>query len=318
MNVLYPVFFLSLAIRVSASEVSEATLKGVSDFYDEIVSSLAPSNVPFADIYKQPLTLEERFGYKENPFDYYPAVVFVQAQFIFQVTKEPHPKLIALYNNRLRQYISTNELQRVPAWTPLEAIGKAKDILKILHIPAVTNMVLKDVLFGGMNDDPVWRIRWEPRVQNIRYNTLPEQETQEIEVSISERHGFVGYRGRYDFPAPKRMDVLIKQEDAIAKAAKAVPFIQRGPYFWRGRPSRITVSGVYSAQLLIAAPNWLLDPKRAVWIRNKPPDETRLCWVITFTSVYAGQTEANETRIAPVFIVYIDAATGEIVGANFT
>ncbi len=72
------------------------------------------------------------------------------------------------------------------------------------------------------------------------------------------------------------------------------------------------------AELLIAAPNWLLDPKRAVWLRDKPPEETRLCWVVTFTSVYTGKEDPGTMAVPPMFIVYIDAATGEIVGANFT
>ena len=78
------------------------------------------------------------------------------------------------------------------------------------------------------------------------------------------------------------------------------------------------MSGLHKAELLIAAPNWLLDPKRAVWLRDKPPEETRLCWVVTFTSVYTGKEEPGTMLAPPMFIVYIDAATGEIVGANFT
>ena len=315
MNFFCAALFSALTLNAAAG-ITEASLTGVSNFYSQVVSSLAPSNVPFAGIYEQPLTLE-RWKYDEKTFGYYPSVVFVYAQFNFQVAKEPEPKLISLWNYRLRCFIDTNELQRVPAWTPQEAVDRAKDILRVIDITAVAGMTVKETSFGR-NTDPVWYIYWERRHQGIPYDSFLDREAQRIEVSISERHGFVGYYGRYDFPVPKRMDVLVRQEDAITKASKAVLLIQRTPYYRQCRLPGFVVSGVQSAELLVAAPNWLLDPKRAIWLRDKPPDETRLCWVITFTSVYTGKTEPNAIPLAPAFLVYIDAATGEIVGANFT
>ena len=310
------ILFSILALNTTAAELSEATLKGVSNFYNQVVSSLAPSNVPFADIYKQPLTLE-RWKYEERSFYYHPSVVFVYAQFNFQVTKEPKPQLILLNNHRLGGYITSNELHRIPAWTPQEAIDKAKQILNVINITAVTNMAIKEVTFDRKGY-AIWRVCWEPHVQNIKYDSFIDQSTQKIEVDISEKYGFVGYYGRYDFPVPKRMDVLVTQEAAIAKALKTVPLIQRSPYYLQCRLPGFVASGVRKAELLIAAPNWLLDPKRAIWLRDKLPDETRLCWVVTFTSVYSKKTDPDEMLILPLFLVYIDAATGEVVGANFT
>ena len=317
MRAFYAVLFSALAFNAAAAGITEASLNGVYNFYSQVASSLAPSNVPFAGIYEQPLTLGSR-GYEEHSFGYYPCVVFADAQFYFQVTKEPEPKLISLYNYQLDYYISTNNILHVsiPAWTPQVAIDKSKDILKALHIPAA-GMAVKRVCRTRI-DCSVWRVHWERRHQGIPYDPFVDQLDQRVEVDISERHGFVGYYGRYDFPVPKRMDVLVRQEDAIAKASKAVPLIQRSPYYLQCRLPGFVVSGLRSAELLVAAPNWLLDPKRAIWLRDKPPDETRLCWVITFTSVYTGKTEPNAIPLAPAFLVYIDAATGEIVGANFT
>ncbi|MFA7054438.1 MAG: hypothetical protein WC328_15605 [Kiritimatiellia bacterium] len=117
---------------------------------------------------------------------------------------------------------------------------------------------------------------------------------------------------------PKREDVVVTQDAAITKASIVVPLIQRSPYYLQCRLPGFVVSGVLTAELLVAAPNWLLDPKRAVWLRDRPPEETRLCWVVTFTSVYTGKAEPGELLVPPLFLVYIDAATGEIVGANFT
>jgi hypothetical protein len=40
--------------------------------------------------------------------------------------------------------------------------------------------------------------------------------------------------------------------------------------------------------------------------------------VVSLASEYTGKTEPGELLVPPFFRVYIDAATGEIVGANFT
>jgi hypothetical protein len=72
-----------------------------------------------------------------------------------------------------------------------------------------------------------------------------------------------------------------------------------------------------SAELRISVPNWLLDPARAVWIREKPPEETRLCWVVRFRTT--DTVDRRSMKLTPVeILIYIDAATGEVVGANFT
>jgi hypothetical protein len=312
--VLFAVFFFTQCLF--AGGISEATLKGVSNFYDRVVATLTPSNVPFANIYKNKLTLE-RWGCERKDFDYYPSVFLVAAQLDFHMVDEHPPRLIAVYNHRLRSYNGTNNVQRVPAWTPQRAVEQAKEYISVLGVSLPTNMYVKSVLYGK-NKEPAWVVVWEPRVNNIGYDSFINYEAQQIEVRISEKYGFIGFYGRYDYPAPKRMDVKISAEAAADKAVLAVPLIQRSPYYLQCRLPGFKVSGVLKAELLIAAPNWLLDPKRAIWLRRGVPEETRLCWVVSLASEYTGKTEPGELLVPPFFRVYIDAATGEIVGANFT
>ncbi|MCL1922177.1 MAG: hypothetical protein FWG50_14080, partial [Kiritimatiellaeota bacterium] len=265
---------------------------------------IAPTNVPFADRYQQPLTFDvfyagekatpqqiQQWGYEKQPCSYYPSTVTVLAQFYFQVTDEDRPQLLVLRNFRLAEYIKTNGVQRIPALSVPQAVEQAKRYCDALGYPLPsTNMVLERVTFdkGGSH---CWSVRWVPEVSGYRHDNFVTPYEQATGVVFHEKHGFVSYECQNDFPVPKRMDVLVRQEAAIAKASKAVPLIQRSPYYLQCRLPGFVVSGLRSAELLVAAPNWLLDPKRAIWLRDKPPDETRLCWVITFTSVYTGKTE---------------------------
>lgn len=309
--------FCAIAIACNCSfgqTISEATVAGVSSFYSSVVSKLVPTNMPFSGEYESPLRPTRQY---KKPFSYYPSVLFIYAQFDFQITDEKTPQLIALRNHKLRWYIDTNTVQRVPLLTPLKAIEKAEQYLKLLGSFGTTDMFVKTISFN-QNNNSSWEVTWEPMTDHIRYDSFDIQYEQHITISFHEAYGFIGYERRLDWPAPQNRLVLVSQRNAIGIAMNVVPLIQRSPYYLQCRLPGFVVSGVHKAELLVAAPNWLLDPKRAIWLRGKPPEETRLCWVVTFTSVFADKEEPGTMLIPPMFLVYIDAATGEIVGANFT
>jgi len=299
---------------ILGKEISEATVAGVNSFYTSVLSSFAPTNVPFRSEYEGPLRLTRQY---RKPFSYYPSVLFINAQFDLQITDEDTPQLIALRNHKLRWYIDTNSVQRIPLLTPQKAIEHAQHYLNRLGVSTTTGMAIKTITFN-QNDNSSWEVKWEPMLNRTRYDSFDVQYEQHITISFHESYGFVGYEWRLDFPAPRNMVVRISQTDAIGRAMRVVSRIQQSPYYLQCRVPGFVVSGLHKAELLIAAPNWLLDPERAVWLRDKPPEETRLCWVVTFTSVYAGKEEPGAMLVPPMFLVYIDAATGEIVGANFT
>ncbi|MCL1922180.1 MAG: hypothetical protein FWG50_14095 [Kiritimatiellaeota bacterium] len=312
-----------------AAPIQEATFPEISRYYDGIVDALLSPGNPFPGSYK-PLAfdicwsqralsqqqIQER-GLRKLPFHYYQSVTFVCAQFDFQVADTDPPKLIQLSNCLLSRYLRTNSISYTPVLSTNQVVAQAEKYCDVIGCPVPPAMSVREVSFQG-EERNCWVVRWAPSVNGFAFDEFSQSYAQHVTVHFHERYGFVWYSSLSDWPPPKSTEVRITKEDAITKASKAVLLIQRTPYYRQCRLPGFVVSGVQSAELLVAAPNWLLDPKRAIWLRDKPPDETRLCWVITFTSVYTGKTEPNAIPLAPAFLVYIDAATGEIVGANFT
>lgn len=219
-------------------------------------------------------------------------------------------------NRLLREYIRTNYVQRTPDWSLDQVLKQARSYLKLLDVNIDSNMRLANIYFDNI-EYKSWQVLWTPCFNGYDYDPSPPFD-QQISVWLNEKYGFLGYSERVFAPSPKQTAVKVSKEFAILKASKAISLIQKSPYYLQCRMPGFVASGLHKAELLIAAPNWLLDPKRAIWLRDKPPDETRLCWVVTFTSVYTGKEDPGTMAVPPMFIVYIDAATGEIVGANFT
>jgi len=314
---------------VSAAPIKEATFPEVSRYYEGVVDSLLSPDNPFPDRYKplafdicwaqrvlSPQQIQER-GLRQLPFHYYPSVTFVCAQFDFQIADTVPPRLIQLSNCLLSRYLRTNSVPYVTALSTNQVIAQAEKYCDLIGCPVPATMNVREVSFQG-EERNCWVVRWTPSVNGFPFDEFDTSCAQHVTVHFHERYGFVWYSSLSDYPPPKSTEVKITKEAAIAKATKAAPLIQRSPYYLQCRRPGFAVSDVYSAELLIAAPNWLLNPQRAIWLRNNPPDETRLCWVVTFSSVYTRKTDPDEVLIAPMFLVYIDAATGEIVGANFT
>ena len=82
---------------------------------------------------------------------------------------------------------------------------------------------------------------------------------------------------------------------------------------------------VTNCELRVSAPNWWFGPKPCTYMSvGKAPTETRLCWKIKIATMDSKQEErrrkgelgSDESLIAPEMTIYIDAATGEAVGAN--
>ena len=115
------------------------------------------------------------------------------------------------------------------------------------------------------------------------------------------------------------MKVCVSREEAILKASRAVPLVMKTPQYLQSRLPGFKAKAVKSAELLVSVPNWLLDPARADWLPERPPKETRLCWVIRFTTADAIPVRPRDFKpIPPDILIYIDSGTGDIVGANFT
>ncbi len=182
----------------------------------------------------------------------------------------------------------------------------------MLGVSLPTNIHVKSVLYG-INKDLRGKSFGNPGSTTWLCSFI-NYEAQKVEVRISEKYGFIGFYGRYDYPAPKRMDVKISAEAAADKAVLAVPLIS-------GR--RIICNAVCGVQGVRRAQGGMLiarelaaRPEAGHLVETGVPEERACGWSRSQANTRKDRT--RRTAGSAVFRVYIDAATGEVVGANFT
>jgi len=228
-------------------------------------------------------------------------------------------------NSALDNYLTEHKDQRQvgPALTVEQALGVAKAYMDKLGAKVPSDCKLGEISFGSPFRS-AWKVSWKRFAQNYPYDEFMAPYIESVGVIFHEHLGLIAYSTRITTPAPKSLDVKVSREEAIVKASKVAPLVMRTPFFKQRRDPEYIVSGLKEATLKVAVPNWLLDPKRAEYFRDKPPAETRLCWVITFDTMDIKAAERSPDRagkplVPPaIILIYIDAATGEAVGANFS
>lgn len=306
--------------------------------YGEVALKLFSTNVPFAYIYTNPLpkaevtfysgldvvsaritsVLNDNIGYVQitpgrKRGVWVPVMNMMGMSFDLRTER-----LTKIYNGMLDEYMKTNSVQSIPTLSINEAVRKAKQYLDILGIEIKPHMSLYGAQFNAAPDQTnCWLVAWEPSINGFPIDVFLSG--QGVSVQFHENLGLIMAQTRDVWPLPKFTEVKISRESAILTAEKAAPLVMQTPYYRQCRLPGFKVKGVKSARLLISPPNWLLDPQRAIWIFDKPPEETRLCWVVTFETVDTVPARPRNFKPMPPDIrIYIDAATGEIVGANFT
>lgn len=234
-------------------------------------------------------------------------------------------RLAGVYNYRLAKELENAPSSSLPTLTLEAAIQRAEDYLARWKIALPNEKALGTARFDGSYRS-CWEIRWTRSENGHPWDDFNPDELESVYVIFHETRGLVGIGNNIYSPSPKSFEIHIVREEAITKAEKYVPLVQRTPYYRQARKGGFVVSGVKCCDLKIVAPNWLLDPKRASWMPEKPSEETRLCWVIRFTTVdsIADKRDVRDENgkplklIAPDILIYLDASTGEVVGANFT
>ncbi len=307
-------------------------------YYSETALRLFSTNVPFASMYTNPLprldishtsdmdvtsirvfcALSDYLGYVQKSSGRRRGVwVPVSNTFVMNFDYRTK-RLTRIRNGILEEHTKTNGVQLIPELTVGEAVHRAKGYLDILGIEIPAHMSLANANFSATYDTTnCWSIMWLPRVNGYKFDPLFCRQT--IHVQFHERFGLIEAGIQDYWPLPKSTEIHFSSEAAILKAEKAAPLVMETPFYRQCRLPGFKVEQLKSVQLLISAPNWLLDPKRAIWLFDKPPEETRLCWVVIFeTKDTVSARPRNFKPIPPDIRIYIDAATGEIVGANFT
>lgn len=215
--------------------------------------------------------------------------------------------------------------QALPEINPADAIKRARDYLEKFNFNIPDTCVLREVAFY----DNLWHVSWEPTWEGhkqLNFDTL--KRLRQISVIFHEEAGLFKVQSELSLPVPDSLKVSIPQEAAIEKSDKLVDDVMRTPYYRMARMSGFKANGIKSCELRILKPNWLFDPKRVIWglIRaDEPATETRLCWVVTYTTIDTlSDTRGRADDGTPIqlsrpdILIFIDASTGECVGANFT
>jgi hypothetical protein len=341
----------------NADSKTQAIAEKVRARCRELIPRLFSTNVPFASAYFSSFANYEISSEKKDSvfvifyFDGYPGYwyvpkggkrgVLVSVDACISVSYDTKNNLIrSIHNGLLYEYlkpdtvdtnshtqvwvdkaishghIKTNDMDGVPELSIAEAAERAKRYLDVMGIPLATNHVLYSAEFNSGGWSPLcWELVWGPPDHPYKFDDTPIS----CEVTFHEKLGLVHARPAKPRPYPKTMSVNIAKNQAVFKAEKAAPLVMQTPFYLQCRLPGFKVKGVKSAELLISSPNWLLDPERAIWAREPPTDETRLCWVVVFETVdTVRERPRNFKPMPPDILVYIDAATGEIVGANFT
>jgi len=291
-------------------------VEATRQWYALLAPKLAPTNVPFADMYRQPFALDD-ISPAEIKRGADGTLVHIRAPIGF-ILEQPSNRIVSVSNPHLHKFVETNDTRQVADLTTNSAVEVASGYLKTIGFQCRHPLVLTDAKFNWFLDKHIWCVTWEPVVDGYRFDSFLSYLSQYVCVRFHEQYGFIGFRCSDVLPSPRTTEVKIAREFAVEKAEKVVPLVMRTPFYRMCRDSNFKMKSLKNAELLIAAPNWLLDPKRAIRIYDKPPGETRLCWVVTFETVATRVREDGLNLIPPDILIYLDAATGEIVGANFT
>lgn len=214
-----------------------------------------------------------------------------------------------------------------PQLTVSKAIDQAYRYLDVLEQEIPGNYAIADVFFGTDGDfpeTPFWRVVWKPCVEGVFFDESDEMPKNNIQMVFHEKKGLARYSRKVDiFPSPETMEIEVQPAQAARKAALIFPQVLQTGVFrgWRGEREHKGKSRLVETRLVIFEPNWMLDPHRSiVWTpeSREPPKETRLCWRIEFE--VGGEYDPDTTGShlpTNIIWIFIDAQTGECVGANF-
>jgi hypothetical protein len=212
--------------------------------------------------------------------------------------------------------------QEKPHLSKSEVLDAARRYLATFHIPLLPEMQVK-ITYNEIWPF-CWHIRWHRCIQGYPWDDFYSSRDENVVVTFHEQFGLMIAANTVFSPAPKSLKVSVTREEAIRKAMANVPKVMGTPYYQELRADGFVADKVVSCELKVAIPNWLLDPQRAEWLPEKLPEETRLCWVVWVSTVDTKAADRPKAKngtvvklICPKILLYIDAATGEIVGANF-
>ena len=287
-----------------AGPLRNGSYESIKAYYERMLPKLSITNAPLS---RRAVTVEHLKRTK---------MVRVDAP-LYLLIDQISGEIRLVLNRPLDRSKRAEDKQTIPELSILEALQRARTYLALLEVALPTNCVIQRLAFN-QGYPSQWDVRWAPSVNGYMYDEFLHSHEQSVAVIFHEKDGLVCYGRDWDFPPPKSTEVKISRNDAILKASKCVPLVMKTPFYQGARAQGFKVTELKSAELKIAMPNWLLDPKRAIWLLKTPPKETRLCWIVIFTTVDSKKRKKGLKLLPVDVLIYIDAGTGEVVGANFS
>ncbi len=222
-----------------------------------------------------------------------------------------------------KEVVARRAADERPTLTIPEVLKRAYRYLDLLEqdIPAEYAVEVWYGSDGVVQHDPVWWVFWQPTVDGVYYDdSFGKYERRDyIYMIFHEELGLCHYRSVKEYPSPRSMEVTLLPARAAEIAAPLVADVMKTPYFglWRAGVKQYFTFQLRETKLLISEPNWMLDRHRSIFLENDryAPEETRLCWRVEF-KVSVENKIPNYSREHYVWI-FIDAKTGECIGANF-
>ena len=201
-----------------------------------------------------------------------------------------------------------------------QVVEKVEKYIRIIEGEQKYKTKLIEVIFskqGNLRGN--WILRWK------RYHDKYMYYEDRIELDLNETYGIVTYANHCISDIPSTVEVKIFEEEAHEKAIEFANNLISSKKIFSGAGVSFKkwfrdfiIGSVISSELLIVNPNYLLTDKSTYMASNRIR-KANLAWAVTVEAKYIGKTgPKGETLGNKKILVWIDAATGEILGGDFT
>lgn len=296
--------------------VSDRDWRTFSNTYSHVLSVLLPKRAVSTD--GSEMLSRDKISVEQARYTTTLSTLHPSTYPVHVVMEKGTGRVYIVGNKVVQGRIKSCEPQPFPTLSTDEALRTARTYLRRLNLELPSDAHLHRITYSQHR--AYWCVVWSKREKGYEYfDPQGGEDSESIGVSFHEEYGFERYWYGMYLPSPTNLTVKIDAEEAARMAAPYAPKILKVPFYRAWHPGAFKIAGVKSAKLKIVAPNWLADPSRAIVLRDyKSPDGlpkyTRLAWVVTFETADA---DIKENRGGEIY-VYVDAATGEILGGSFT
>ena len=310
----------------------EERQKEMYDKYVELANNLVPRLWPDMNWSSEEIQPPDKFETREayrvpvySPFS-------LADQRVFLMLGIEHD-ILHIANNEIRKEVKLRRDAGEKATMDVyQVLDKAQYYLDLMNEEIPPDYILSYVIYAMddelMINDPIWWVIWQPCINGVFFDDADGKYNGDhfIFMTIHEELGLVFYLRKVGiYPPPESMEIKVSPKQAGEVALSLVPEVLKTNIFntMRGDAER-KLRRLVETRLVLFEPNWMLDPKRSDFdvdilsYEIRPPKETRLSWRIEFVLEEEPAPDGSRSMFREIQVwIYIDAKTGECVGADF-